>query len=75
MKDMKDELDSLLQKEMDRKDFLRLVGISFVAMTGVVSALKTLNGLSSGASASSPKQADGYGSSAYGGSRKTKQLG
>jgi hypothetical protein len=74
MKDMKEELDSLLQKEMDRKDFLKLVGVSFVAMTGIVSVLKTLNSLG-GTSVSSSKQAGGYGSSAYGGERKTRQLG
>ena len=71
MKDMKDELDSLLQKEMDRKDFLKMVGVGFVAITGVMSLLKTLNGLG-GSSTSSSKRANGYGSSAYGGNRSSR---
>lgn len=68
MPDVKEELDTLLQKEMDRKDFLKLVGIGFVSLTGVASVIKTLNTLSPGAP-DRGKRIVGYGSSAYGGSK------
>lgn len=64
---MKNELDSLLQKEMDRKDFLKHVGVGFAAITGVAVVLKTLNGFGS------KQQASGYGSSAYGGNKRPDQ--
>lgn len=62
---MKNELDSLLQKEMDRKSFLKHVGIGFVAMTGVAALLKTLNNFGG----NNARVGRGYGSSAYGGAR------
>ena len=62
---MKNELDSLLQKEMDRKSFLKHVGIGFVAMTGVAALLKTLNNFGD----NTTRVGRGYGSSAYGGAR------
>jgi hypothetical protein len=61
---MRSELDNLLQKPMDRKDFLKHVGLGIVALTGVATILKTLNGVNA------PKRSSGYGSSAYGGSPK-----
>jgi hypothetical protein len=63
---MKDELDSLLQKEMDRKSFLKHVAIGFAALTGVAAALKTLNSIGGGART----QNLGYGSSTYGGKKQ-----
>lgn len=62
---MKNELDSLLQKEMDRKSFLKHVGIGFVAMTGVAALLKTLNNFGGNTN----RVGRGYGNSAYGGAR------
>ncbi len=66
---MKDDFAALLQKEMDRKDFLKHVGIGFAVITGAATVLKTLNGFGT-----SSKKADGsagygygYGASAYGG--------
>lgn len=68
---MKNELDSLLQKQMDRRDFLKHVGIGFVALTGIAGLLKTLNGLGK---PSSPIQNVGsYGSSVYGGEPSAKR--
>ncbi len=63
---MKQELDTLLNKKMDRKDFLKHVAIAVVALTGVGALLKTL--------APAPKQApavshNGYGASVYGGQK------
>ena len=61
---MKKDLDNLLQKQMDRRDFLKHVGIGFVAITGVATLVKTLS------SVYSPKQQGaGYGASVYGGSK------
>lgn len=62
---MKEELDSLLEKEMDRKSFLKHVAIGFAALTGIAAILKTLNGVGN--------KNTGYGSSAYGGSSKPNQ--
>ena len=63
---MKDEIDSLLQKEMDRKAFLKHVAVGFVALTGVSTVIKALNNVTS----SKPKYyTHGYSSSAYGGKR------
>lgn len=71
---MKNELDSLLQKQMDRRDFLKHVGIGFVALTGVAGLLKTLNGFGKSPSSSVPAQnASSYGSSAYGGMPSAKR--
>lgn len=63
---MKEELDSLLQKEMDRKSFLKHVAIGFAALTGIAAVVKTLNGIGSGKS-----QSMGYGSATYGGNKQS----
>lgn len=59
----KKDLDNLLQKQMDRRDFLKHVAIGFVALTGVSAVIKTLSTLSGS------KQTAGYGASVYGGNR------
>lgn len=59
---MKDDLNKLLQKKMDRKGFLKHVGIGLAAMTGVATILKTLTG-----AGNTQQQARGYGGGAYGG--------
>lgn len=63
---IKVNLAQLLDKEMDRKDFLKHVGIGIIALTGASAVLKTLvqQPTSHGV-----RQA-GYGGSAYGGSAK-----
>lgn len=63
---MKPDVDSLLQKKMDRKDFLKHVGIGFVVLTGATTLIKTLNSLGS------QPQNRGYGSAAYGGTKKVQ---
>jgi len=63
MNSVKKDFDDLLQKQMDRRDFLKHVGIGFVALTGVATILKTLSTLSG------KQQGVGYGASAYGGAR------
>lgn len=66
---LKIDTAALLQKEMDRKDFVKNVGIAILALSGVAAALKTI-GI---AVPSTRKEAGaaGYGMSAYGGSKKT----
>lgn len=59
---MQTQLNSLLTKRMDRKDFLKHVAIGVVAMTGVNTVLKVINPEST-----KSVQPSGYGSSSYGG--------
>ena len=60
---MKQQIDTAMNKEMDRLAFLKLVGVSLVALTGASAVFKVLEG----ATGSSHAQAAGYGSSSYGG--------
>lgn len=62
---MKNDLDNLLQKQMDRRDFLKHVGIGFVALTGVAALVKTLNTFSG-----NKVRTNGYGAQVYGGNKK-----
>ena len=66
---IKEQVQVLLNKKMDRREFVKQVAIGLVAMTGASSALKTL----------APKQDSsatlGYGASAYGGGIDSKKLG
>jgi hypothetical protein len=64
---MKDELDSLLQKKMDRRDFLKHVGVGFAAITGIAAVVKTMNSLGG----KSKAKAAGYCSSTYGSKKKS----
>lgn len=62
---IKQQFNDILQKEMDRKDFLRHVGVAAAAIVGIPAILKALNQTGVG----SPVQRNfGYGSSVYGGS-------
>lgn len=58
---MKEQLINLLNKPMDRKEFLKHVGMGFAVLVGVAGIVKALN----------PKVTSnlGYGSSVYGGSK------
>ena len=63
---MKDQLNSLLTKEMDRKDFVKTLGVGAMLVLGgglVLNALGKMNGSGAKTTAST----FGYGSSAYGG--------
>jgi len=61
----------ILQKEMDRKDFLKHVGIGIVAMTGVAAGLRAMGYLPTRQTTPSlgvgKPQPAGYGASVYGG--------
>jgi hypothetical protein len=61
---LKQELNTLLNKKMDRKDFLKHVGIAVIAATGVGAVVKTL---ANSDSSKVSQQSAGYGGSVYGG--------
>lgn len=63
---MKDQLDTLLKKDMDRRDFLKHVAFGFAALTGVAGLLKTLTNIDRQQTSTSSQY--GYGGGAYGGS-------
>jgi Trp operon repressor len=51
-------VEEILQKRMDRKDFLKHIGMGVAALTGVAAVVKAFK----------PQQREnGYGSAAYGG--------
>lgn len=52
-------MNELLQKRMDRKDFLKHVGMGVAVLTGVAGVIKMFR---------PQEQTMGYGASAYGGS-------
>lgn len=68
---MKSEFANLLAKKMDRKDFLKHVGVGIVALTGVSAMLKVMSPLGGSPSAPQTSQSTsyGYGSSVYGGNK------
>lgn len=68
MAQVQDEIQKLMRKDMDRKDFIKHVGVGFVAITGISTLLKTLTSLNGG----DRNAQAGYGSGAYGGSSKHK---
>jgi hypothetical protein len=58
-------VQNLLEKEMDRKDFLKHIGIAVVMVTGVGAVLSSLT--QQKPSILQQNQAQGYGSMPYGG--------
>lgn len=64
---VQDEIHKLMQKDMDRKDFLKHVGVGFAAIAGISGLLKTLAHLNGSQQAGA--EAD-YGGGAYGGVRR-----
>jgi len=63
---IKQSIARILSVELDRKEFLKAVGIGLIAATGVTQIVSTV---AKQASSSAPKQTMnfGYGASAYGG--------
>lgn len=68
---LKQNIANLLESEMDRKDFLKTLGIAIVAFTGVTAAVKTITNHSASLARVQSSQGKklSYGSSAYGGAR------
>lgn len=62
-------IQNLLQREMTRKDFLKLTGATLVGVVGISNVLKNLDKFATPEKVSvarSEKTSTGYGSSAYG---------
>jgi hypothetical protein len=62
-------LDQLLQKEMNRKEFLLTLGLGTASMFGFSTIIKLLTGRSV-ESRLTHRVSGGYGSSAYGGNKE-----
>lgn len=62
---IKQNIAQLLETEMERKDFLKLVGLGVVAATGITQILKALT--QQAPRQTSAAQPLSYGGSAYGG--------
>lgn len=72
----KNELNTLLTKKMDRKDFIKHVGIGAIAAVGLSSILKAVSSVGTPSAPSSTSSASnttslGYGSSPYGGIKQS----
>lgn len=68
---MHDQVNDLLQKRMDRKDFFKHVALGVAVLSGGAALVKTLTNQGT----TRPKQemaTSGYGSSVYGGAPLTK---
>lgn len=65
---IKQKVSQLLETEMERKDFLKLVVLGAVAATGVTSILKAMSTQTPPRKVASTAQ--GYGGQAYGGAAK-----
>lgn len=57
---LKQDFTAILDKEMDRKDFIKHLGIGLLALTGLSSVLQTLAPVRE-------RKSSGYGGSSYGG--------
>ena len=66
---IKTQVNAILNKKMDRQNFIKHLAIGMVAVSGVGTALKFL------APQQDKSSAAGYGSSAYGGVNETKKVG
>lgn len=69
---LKENLKDLLEQPMDRKNFLKHIGVALVALTGISAIAGSLLGRNLGSSVvSQDGGAQGYGASAYGGEQVT----
>lgn len=66
---IKNNIAQLLETEMERKDFLKLIGFGVIAATGITQILKAMSQQTPTRKVSA-NQAQGYGSSLYGGMPK-----
>lgn len=60
---VKEQLRDILDKEMNRKDFLRYVGIALVSLIGLPSVISALQHLGSAPGGSSVGRSTSYGGS------------
>jgi hypothetical protein len=69
---IKTQVNAILNKKMDRQDFIKHVAVGVVALTGAGTALRLL----APKSASTTKSvSSGYGNSSYGGPSNGNKLG
>lgn len=68
---IKQNVAKILDTEMERKDFLKLVGLGAVAAVGVTSILKAVTPAGQKVG-QSPQGDGGYGSMAYGGLKNAR---
>lgn len=71
---MNKQLNEILQKRMDRKDFLKHVGMGVAIITGTAGIVKLLGSDKSASVSRTAQVSAGYGASVYGGvpaARKT----
>lgn len=66
---MQSQLNELFSKEMDRRDFLKHVGVGLVALTGVSALVKVMTPASQNDQGSVSRASLGYGGSVYGGNK------
>lgn len=64
---IKNNINQLLETEMDRKDFLKLLGFGVVAATGVTQILKAMTQQTPPKQVTPVANAQSYGNSVYGG--------
>lgn len=64
---IKTQVNAILNKKMDRQDFIKHVAVGVVAISGAGTALRLLT-----PKQSAPAVGNSYGSSAYGGASKPK---
>ena len=67
---IKNNISKLLDTEMERKDFLKLIGFGVVAATGITQILKAMSQQTPSRPATT--KAQGYGGSLYGGMTNKK---
>lgn len=65
---IKNTISQLLETEMERKDFLKLIVLGAVAATGITQILKSVSQQTSTRPSANQGKTLGYGTSAYGGS-------
>lgn len=66
---MNKKVEDILNKKMDRKDFLRHIGIGALLLGGAGAALKAVEALDT--KKQQKKVSQGYGSMAYGGKKQS----
>lgn len=69
---MQKQLDEIFQKRMDRKDFLKHVGMGVAIITGTAGLVKLFQPQSQKVAEQKKHQMLGYGAAAYGGSAAQK---
>ncbi len=68
---MRKQINELLSKKMDRREFLKHLGVGTLVLFGFGSALKLLNGATATQRASAGSDSLAYGASVYGGRKAT----